>query len=104
MVKAPRALYHMGKYSGEEGRPMDECNHGAIEERAKGHERILDDHERRLNDHEKRIRNEEQHSGVIDESVRNVCRRVDGLTKALWAVAAAVGSAAFAYFFDLLAK
>lgn len=83
---------------------MDECNHGAIEERAKGHERILDDHERRLNDHEKRIRKEEQHSGVVDESVRNVCRRVDGLTKALWAVAAAVGSAAFAYFFDLLAK
>lgn len=81
-----------------------ECNHGAIEERAKGHERILNDHERRLNDHEKRIRNEEQHSGIIDESVRNVCRRVDGLTKALWAVAAAVGSAAFAYFFDLLAK
>lgn len=81
-----------------------DCNHEAIDERIRGQQRTLDEHEQRLNDHEKRIRNEERHSGVVDESVRNVCRRVDGLTKALWAVAAAVGSAAFAYFFDLLAK
>lgn len=81
-----------------------DCNHDAIDERARHHQRILEDHENRLNDHEKRIRNEERHSGIVDESVRNVCRRVDGLTKALWAVAAAVGSAAFAYFFDLLSK
>ncbi len=78
------------------------CNHDALEERAKHHKAILDDHEKRLNDHEKRIRNEEQHSGVVDESVKNVCRRVDGLTKALWAVAAAVGSAAFTYFVELI--
>lgn len=81
-----------------------DCNHEAIDERIRSQQRTLDEHEHRLNDHEKRIRNEERHSGVVDESVRNVCRRVDGLTKALWAVAAAVGSAAFAYFFDLLAK
>ena len=81
-----------------------ECNHAAIDERAKHHQRILDEHEHRLNDHEKRIRAEERHSGVVDESVRNVCRRVDGLTKALWAVAASVGVAAFTYFFDLLIK
>lgn len=81
------------------------CDHGEHEvfaERAKHHEAILTDHEKRLTDHEKRIRHEELHSGVVDESVKNVCRRVDGLTKALWAVAAAVGSAAFAYFFDLI--
>ena len=82
-----------------------DCNHGAHEvfdERAKHHEAILTDHEKRLNDHEKRIRREELHSGVVDESVKNLCGRVDGLTKALWGVAAAVGSAAFAYFFDLI--
>lgn len=78
------------------------CNHAALDERARHHESILNDHEHRLNDHEKRLRKEEQHSGVVDESVKNVCRRVDGLTKALWAVAAAVGSAAFTYFFDLI--
>lgn len=81
-----------------------DCEHGAIEERARHHQRILDEHEHRLNDHEKRIRAEELHSGVVDESVKNVCRRVDGLTKALWAVAASVGVAAFTYFFDLLIK
>lgn len=77
-------------------------NPDALTERIRQHREMLDEHEHRLNDHEKRIRNEEQHSGVIDESVKNVCRRVDGLTKALWAVAAAVGSAAFTYFFDLI--
>lgn len=81
-----------------------EHNTAAIAERAKHHQAILDEHEHRLNDHEKRIRAEERHSGVVDESVRNVCRRVDGLTKALWAVAAAVGTAAFTYFFGLLTK
>lgn len=81
-----------------------QCNHEAIDERARAHQKILDEHEHRLNDHEKRIRAEERHSGVIDESVKNVCSRVDGLTKALWAVAGSVGVAAFTYFFGLLTK
>lgn len=73
-----------------------------FEERWKNHKEMLDEHEHRLNDHEKRIRHQEKHEGVVDESVRNVCRRVDGLTKALWAVALAMGSAALAFFLDLL--
>ena len=73
-----------------------------FEERLRGHKAMLEEHENRLNDHEKRIRHQETHEGVVDESVRNVCKRVDGLTKALWAVALAMGSAALAFFLDLL--
>ena len=73
-----------------------------FEERLKGHAEKLEEHEHRLNDNEKRIRHQETHEGVVDESVRNVCKRVDGLTKALWAVAMAMGSAALAFIFDLL--
>ena len=63
---------------------------------------MLDEHEHRLNDHEKRIRKEEQHSGVVDESVRNMCKRVDSLTKALWAVATAIGGAVITLVFDFI--
>lgn len=73
-----------------------------FEERLRGHRKMLEEHEHRINDHEKRIRHQETHEGVVDESVRNVCKRVDGLTKALWAVAMAMGSAALAFFMDLL--
>lgn len=71
-------------------------------ERIRHHQEMLEEHEHRLNDHEKRIRKEEQHSGVIDESVKNMCRRVDGLTKALWAVAAALGTTALGLIVDLI--
>lgn len=73
-----------------------------FEERLRGHKDMLEEHENRLNDHEKRIRHQEKHEGVVDESVRNVCKRVDGLTKALWAVAMAMGSAVLAFFLDFL--
>lgn len=73
-----------------------------MSERIKNHAKVLEEHEHRLNDHEKRIRKEEQHSGVVDESVKNMCKRVDGLTKALWAVAAALGTTALTLIVDFL--
>lgn len=66
------------------------------------HQEMLEEHEQRLNDHEKRIRAEEKHSGVIDESVKNMCKRVDGLTKALWAVAATLGTTALTFIIDFI--
>ena len=72
------------------------------DERLKGQSDRLDNHEKRLNDHEERLRHQETHEGVVDESVKNVCKRVDGLTKALWAVAMAMGSAVLAFFLDFL--
>lgn len=73
-----------------------------FEERLRGHKAQLEEHEHRLNDHEKRLRHQETHEAAVDESVRNVCRRVDGVTKALWAVAMAMGSAAIAFIFDMI--
>ena len=75
---------------------------GVLEERYRQHTEMLDEHERRLNDHEKRIRKEETHSGVIDESVKNLCRRMDALTKALYAAAAALGATALGLLVDFI--
>ena len=76
--------------------------HEAIEECIRNHERILDKHEGRLNDHEKRIRTQESHSSVTDANVNHLCDRVNGLTKALWAVAAALAGAALTFFVTIL--
>lgn len=83
---------------------QNEENHNfqVLEERYKQHHEMLDEHEKRLNDHEKRIHKEETHSGVIDESVKNLCRRMDGLTKALWAAAAALGTTALGMIVDFI--
>lgn len=77
-------------------------NFQVLEERYLRHQDILDEHEHRLNDHEKRLRKEETHSGVVDESVKNLCRRMDGLTKALWAAAAALGTTALGMIVDFI--
>lgn len=71
-------------------------------ERIRQHRDMLEEHEHRLNDHENRLQKEERHSGVVDESVKNMCQRVDGLTKALWAVAAALGTTALGLIVDFI--
>lgn len=77
-------------------------NFQVLEERYKQHHEMLDEHERRLNDHEKRIRKEETHSGVMDESMKNLCKRMDGLTKAIWAFVAAIGAAGLGMIVDFI--
>lgn len=75
---------------------------GALRERIKAHDKQIEEHEGRLNNHEKRLQQTEVHDASVDANIKHVCEQVSGLTKVLWAVAAALAGAALTFLVTLL--